>query len=139
MTYEVAHNAIRTRFAERWAALAPLVPVAWPNVTFRPPADGSWARFVIADADALQASFGSPDSNVHRHAGLVTVMLFTPLNVGDATALRLVDIATGIFRGWRDNASGVLFRRPPYARQIGSEERWHHVNVLCPFERDSLL
>lgn len=136
MSYESQHNAIRARFAAQWGSTT---PVAWPNVDFTPPDNTAWVRLNVADADTRQASFGDPGNNVHRHTGLVTVMIFTPLGQGDKEALELADQAAAIFRGWQDSSSGVLFRSPPFVRQIGSEKKWFHLNLLCPFQRDSLL
>lgn len=136
MTWEAQHNAIRDRFNTQWGATT---PVKWPNVKFTPPDGSPWVRLNVADADARQASFGDPGNNVHRHIGLVTVMIFTPLGQGDEEALELADQAAAIFRGWEDGTVGVRFRNPPYVRQIGEEKSWYHVNLLCPFERDTLF
>jgi hypothetical protein len=80
---------------------------------------------------------GDPGNNVYRHNGVVTVMIFSPVNTGEKEALALADHATAVYRGW--TGSGLRFRRPPFVRQIGPDRKWYHLNVLCPFERDSFF
>lgn len=135
MTYEAQDNALRARFEAQWDHAN--YPIAWPNVEFTPPASTAWVRFAPADAGAEIASFGDPGNNVYRHSGLLTVMIFSPLNQGDGPALALADTAAAIFRGWTDAAVGLRVRQAPFIRRIGAEKSWYHVNVLIPFERDS--
>jgi hypothetical protein len=66
-------------------------------------------------------------------------MIFAPLNKGDNAALLLADQAAAIFRGWQDATTRMRFREAPYVRQVGAEEKWYHVNVYAPFERDTLF
>lgn len=135
MTYQAQHNAIRTRFNAQWGSTT---PIAWPNVNFTPPNNSAWVRFIVEDLDAAQASFGDPSNNIHRYIGQVVIMIFTPKGQGDNQARTLSETATGIFRGWSDTASGVLFRLAPFVRDVtNSEDKWMHLNVICPFQRDS--
>lgn len=138
MSYEAQDNALRTRFSTQYA-LGTNHPVAYPNAEFTQPVDSPWLRFVVQDTEARQASMGDPGNNFYRHPGLVTVMIFTPLNQGDAEALQIADEVAAIFRNWQDPTTRVFFRRPPYVRRVGAESKWYHVNVLCPFERDTLF
>lgn len=139
MSYEAQDNAIRTRFSTQWA-LGSNHPVAYPNAELaNKPADDVWLRFSVQDGGAAQISMGDPGNNFHRHTGIVTVMIFTPLNQGDAEALQVADEVAAIFRGWQDPTTRVFFRTPPFVRRIGEDGKWYHVNVLCPFERDTLF
>lgn len=138
MSYETQDNAIRSRFATLMAGGSGL-PIAYPNVEFTQPANTPWCRLHIQDTEANQVSMGNPGNNFYRHPGLVTVMIFTPLNQGDKEALAIADEVAAIFRNWQDPTTRVFFRRPPYVRRIGAESKWYHVNVLCPFERDTLF
>ena len=136
MSYAAQHQAIREHFAASW----PDTPIAWPNAKFVIPDSEAWVRFVISDEGADQISFGSPDNNVFRYGGLVTVMVFSLMGQGDAEQLTLADKAVTTFLGWQDGTSGVLFRQPPFARQVlGRDAKWFHTNVICPFERDSFF
>ena len=134
MTYQTQHNALRTKFLQEWGTTT---PIAWPNAPFQPPTDAPWVRFVVADGTSDQKSFGAPGSNVFRYPGVVTIMIFTLLGKGDKDALLLADQACAVFRNWE--GSGIRFLQPPYVRQVpGADDKWYHVNVICPFERDSL-
>lgn len=135
--YVTQHNAIRTRFTQQWGTET---AVQWPNVKFIPPNNTSWVRFQISDSGAFNASMGDPGNNLKRYTGLVTVQIFTLLGKGDSESLRLADLATAIYRGWEDDTSRVFFREPPFARQVpgrADTDKWHQVNVVAPFERDS--
>ena len=139
MSYEDQDNAIRGRFETQYA-MGTNHPVAFANAKFEnKPTASPWMQLWIQDAGANQASFGDPGNNFYRHVGLVTVMIFTPLNQGDAEALQLGDEVTAIFRGWQDPTTRVLFRLAPYVRRVGSDGKWYQVNALMPFERDSLF
>lgn len=142
MSYEAQHNALRTRFSTEWADET---PVEWPNgPTVEPPDTDqaldplpAWVRFVIQDLEAEQASMGDPGNNVHRHEGAVIVMIFTPAGAGDQRALELADRVAAIFRGWQPPLTGLRFLRPPFVRRVGQEQKWYHINVIIPFQRDS--
>jgi hypothetical protein len=135
MTYAAVHNAIRSRFSTQWGSTTPIV---WDNVTSAPPESASWVRLNIADTDANQASFGAP-TDTFRHFGLVTIMVFSVLNVGDAAALALADTAAAVFRKWNDSTTGLRFIQSPFTRQVGVERKWFHLNVTCPFQWDGLF
>lgn len=133
MTYVIANGAIRVRFEDRWDART---PAQMPNKKFSIPTSGCWVRLKIANTGADRASMGDPGNNVERNIGQVTVQVFAPAGDGEGAALELADVVRDIFRDWVDNASGVRFRVPPYARQIGADGKWYQVNVIAPFEFD---
>lgn len=139
MSYELAHNAIRTRFVTLWGEIT---PIAFDNAKFETPANNNppdWVRLAIADSGAFQRSMGDPGNNVFRHTGIVTTQIFVKAGRGDREALQYADTAAGIFRGWEEPAVGLRFRVPPYVRQVGVDGNWYQINVLAPFERDTLL
>lgn len=135
MSYEAQHNALRTRFSTEWGAET---QVEWPNApVLQPPDTDPWVRFLIHDMEASQVSMGDPGNNVHRHEGAVVIMIFTPAGAGDQRALELADRAAAIFRGWQAPGTGLRFLRPPFVRRVGQEQKWYHINVFVPFERDA--
>lgn len=138
MTYEAEGNAIRTRFSVQWD-LGSDHPTAYPNAEFTKPTNSPWLKLIMDGAGARQVSMGDPGNNFHRHTGLLTFMIFTPLNQGDKEALAIADEVAAIFRGWQDPTTRVFFRLPPFVRKVGPEGKWYHINLLCPFERDSLF
>lgn len=129
--YAKQHSALRARFISQWGQTT---PVAFPNVAFAP-TGGSWVRLVIQDATALNAEIGSRGRNLVKHVGNVIVMIFTLKDLGDNAGLVLADKVMDIFRGWQDIESGIRFYEAPYMRTVGIEDKWHHINVFCPFER----
>lgn len=132
MSYQATHNAIRTRFAAQWTT----TPIAYPNVEFTPPAgDTGWVRLTIEDADAFQVSMGAP-TNFYRHPGLIIVSVFVPLNRGDKQALEYADSIAAIFRSWQTTGIRAC---APTVKRIGPDDKWYHVNVVVPFERDTLF
>ena len=134
MTYEAAHNAIRTRMNSQFSAPA---QVAYPNAQFTPPVDDdtTWVRLAILDGQSRQASMGAA-SNMHRHPGIVVVSIFAPLNRGDKSALETVDEVSAIFRNWRDASTRLRFFSPE-VEHIGTEDKWYQINVSFMFERDT--
>jgi len=133
MSFADAHKAIRQRFSDEWGALT---DVQYPNVAFKQPRETPWVRLTVEDASASWASFGDPGNNVERNQGQVTVQIFTPSGTGEGKALELADTAKAVFRSWSDASSGVRFLVPPYARQVGVEDKWYQVNVVAPFRFD---
>lgn len=136
--YETQDNALRDRFNTEWADAT---PVQWPNVDFKAPEDANgnpqeYVRFVVEDIEAEQASMGDPGNNVYRHSGAVVLMIFTPAGAGDQRALELADRAAAIFRGWQTQNTGLRFKAP-FVRRVGQEQKWYHINVLVPFQRDA--
>lgn len=136
MSYEAAHSAIRVRFATQWGATT---PSQMPGVKFDAPDDEAWVRLNIDPAGASWASMGDPDNNVERNTGLVTVQVFVPSGEGEGQALELADQVRSVFRSWTDVTSRVRFRVPPFARKIGTEGKWHQINVVAPFEFDDFV
>lgn len=132
MSYVAAHNAIRARFNAQWGSTTPII---WDNAIGVPP-ETAWVRFVVADGSASQITFGAA-TDLFRHLGMATIMIFSPANAGDGAALALADTALAVFRKWSDLTSGVKFLQSPYAQTVGLEGKWFHVNVLCPFQWDA--
>jgi len=136
MTFEAQHEALRTRFNTVWGATT---PIAWPNIDFKPPNRAPWVKFRILDKDANQASFGTPNNNFFRYVGVVQMIVFTPLGEGEKEALELVDLADTVYKNW-SHSSGVRFLNPPRVQTVGEEaDKWHQVNIIAPFSRDSLF
>ncbi len=132
MSYQTTHNAIRKRLKDNWTT----TPIAYQNVEFTPPVgDTGWVRLTVEDADAFQASMGGT-TNFYRHPGLIIVSVFVPLNRGDKQALEYADSISAIFRSWQ--TTGIRFYAPTVKR-IGADDKWYHVNVVVPFERDTLF
>lgn len=129
-------EAIGALFKATWPTNT---PVAWPNRKFTPP-NGNWVRLTVLAGDSFQLTIGS-GLNWFRHAGIVVVQCFTPLDIGDYEGRRLADIAAGIFR--RQNIEGAvgiegLQFKTPQVRVVGPDGSWFQVNCETEFYRDSL-
>ena len=132
MTYVVAHASIRARFETQWGGTT---AVQYPNQKFIVP-DAPWVRLNIVSAGSDWAGFGDPGNNPERNFGQVTIQIFTESGEGEGAGLALADTARGVFRQWRDAASGVRVLVPPYARQVGIDGKWYQINVVAPFQFD---
>jgi hypothetical protein len=112
--------------------------VQYRNQKFKPTDGTSWVRLTVINADARQASFGD-ETNFYRHPGTVIVSIFAPIAKGDKEALQLADTVANIFRNWSHSATGIRFQVPPSIKTIGEDKPWFHVNVICPYIRDTLF
>lgn len=139
MGYDTEAAAIRARFYAEWGNTT---PIAWPNVSFTPPASpkAPWVRLTILPADARQASAAVPGQRTLRSVGQIIVQVFVPEGGGDGQAEALAEQACAIFRGVR--ADGIRYQglrgEAPRARTIGNDGRgWYQVNAEIPYQRDS--
>jgi hypothetical protein len=135
----VSYASERAAIEGRWQTAALVATTAYEGVPFNvptPPGSASWARLTIRDGEAFQATLGSPNSNVHRHPGVIIVQLFTPSGVGTNDARALADTAATLFR----NAvfDGVHCLAASVA-VIGVDGPWLQTNVSIPFYRDEFL
>ena len=129
MSYETAHNTIRTHFGTQIED-AQSVYVLYDNVEDGHPADTKWVRMSILDGEAFQSEIGA--SPKFRHPGIMEVQVFVPVHEGDKTALTLADQIVTAFR--RTTISGSVVFRTPSVLTVGSTGgKWWQVNVTCPF------
>lgn len=138
MSYRVAHNALRDRFAVQWANA---LPVAWPNVSFTVPSPASsWCRFNISDTiddiAGSQISIGGR-TNINRYTGTIIVQLFGPLDKGNGALLGHADTILGIFGNW----GGVNIQcRRGFIKDIGPDGNgFYQINVVVPFVRNEII
>jgi len=127
--FESAANTIRQELANNVTAY----DIAWPNVSFTPPADAPWLRFTITEGTANTPAFGS--GVVYRHPGNVIVQVFVPANEGDGRARSIADTVAAVYRGKR-LTPGIRFFDAPYVNTVGRDGDWFQVNVVAPFEYD---
>jgi hypothetical protein len=82
MSLAIIRKAFETRL-KTWAdAQTPAIPVAWPNVTFTPPA-GRYVRAFVLPADTTSDTL----DKLHRaYTGIFQVSLCMPLNTGSGSA-----------------------------------------------------
>ena len=124
-----ALQAIESRFTGAWTH----TPFVFGNKSYDPNINQDWVRLTVLDGDGFQISLGV--NSLDRHAGVVSIQIFTVVNQGEERSRWLVDKATEIFR--KVSFSGLLFRVPNVDR-VGADGTWFQMNVDCPFQRDEL-
>ena len=130
MSTPEAVSLFRQHFDREWAKRT---PVAWPNVDFEPPEDGTaWVRFSVRAGGADQADMGAERVR-DRYDGVIYVQIMTPKGTGDGDGLELAQAAATILHGIR--ASGVLIRVPT-VRPVGPDGAWYQTNVEAPYQVD---
>ena len=130
MNFSQAEAAIRAHFNTGWAGAT---SIAWPDVSFTPPAD-TWVRFAMKNNDSYQASIGSPSSNMFRRKGVVFIQVFQPEGIGSTDARAKADLAADIFIS--NGLSGFRFSKVN-AKDIGADGAgYYQWNVTAEFEYD---
>lgn len=135
MSYESERAAIEGRWAAQWTATAS----DYEGVAFtvpNPAAGNSWARIRILNGTAVQASTGAPNSNVHRHPGVIVINLFSPSGVGTKAARALGDTAAAIFR---NQVFGGVHCLAASVASNGVDGPWLQTTISIPFYRDEFL
>ncbi|PHR58816.1 MAG: hypothetical protein COA47_10445 [Robiginitomaculum sp.] len=56
--------------------------IAYPNVKFSPTMETRWLSIIVLSGGAGQESLGSKGNRKYKRAGLITVMVMTPLYTG---------------------------------------------------------
>lgn len=131
MRHAEARAEIESRFAALWSA----TPVAFENVGFEPPADGSaWVRLTVASDGTALASIGGPPRR-WRCRGRVLLEFHAPAGSGSRGAHRLADDALDLFAAWPAGDLVFLAGSPEPAVQAGALYR---VPVTVPFHHDDL-
>lgn len=89
--------SIQTALLARAASLvlSPAHPVAWPNVSFTPPASKKYLRVSHLPNTTDRLFVGNADP--HRHQGILQIMVCAPLNSGEAAARELAGVVANHF------------------------------------------
>lgn len=144
MSFLYISKAIKQIWADGWN---PTNGIAfWENeVIEQRPSNIPWLRISIRDGDAQQISLGKP--SLDRHASVLFVQVFVPINEGVDRARWLADKVAAIFRKKSVNqGNGSLIFDVPYciiANTLGEETDivntgWWQITVLCPFTYDEV-
>ncbi len=138
-TIEDVRRALALHFETGWQdeAGGARTPVAWPNVSFSPPADAAWVRFTLLPAEARRHLITGQRETGQRITGLVVIQVFTPAGAGDGEAMTLAGVAGDLWTERRIEAlpgRDPLFTFVPEIRVIGAAREWFQVNVTIPFE-----
>lgn len=130
MSFVTAENDVQGWFNTKWNGLT---PIAWPDVDFNHP-NQTWVRFNMKNNLGFQASAGSPDSNMYRRTGVVTIQVFQKENKGGTDARAKANAAANYFLD--NDLSGYEFYNVN-AREIGNDGHgWYQWNVTAEYRYD---
>lgn len=137
-----AEDDILSVFKTAWdAQTAPVPPVAYDNVAFNQPGDGSaWVRVQVKHNPGAggQATIGGdPGNRRFCRYGLVVCELYVPNGKGKSAYTGFVETILKAFEGKSARNGGAYFFnvRP---QEIGQEGDWFKVNVIVEFSWDQI-
>ena len=112
-------NAYLIALESRFNALWTDTPVCYDNTPFSVPDPAApWVRFEVYDGEVVRTSLG-PTYN-QRAVGTVFVSVYTPKDIGSATARGLVDKVLDIYRKYQvTTPNGVLTMFDAQVKRIG--------------------
>lgn len=102
----IAQAAVFTAFADAWASRT---PIAWPNAPFTPPAK-VWVKVDLTWADGVPSTMGPVAARRNSIAGLLTVGVYGPRDVGGKGVMDVADDVRDVFN--RLTVDGVRFDVP---------------------------
>ncbi len=107
------------------AGEAGALPIAWPNISFTPPATGKWLRVDFIPNRVDRVSIGSAEP--HRLRGLMQVSVMWPLGQGTDAAADIAGAIVGLFPAdlvlWDGDLRVRVVQRPAVAGAIVEEQR----------------
>lgn len=130
-TYGDEQAAITRRLDQYWGDRTPVV---WPN-SARKPEGQAHLEVRIINSEAFNNAMSAVQQEI-RHPGLLRVHVRVPLGSGDGNARDYGDVICDAFRNVTFDR--ITFRAPTL-RDLGRDGAWHHVQVDCPFHRDSII
>lgn len=133
-SFEIEREAINSMFDTVWGNTTPIkrTNLAAPKVTDVK----NYVALTYQTGQALQASV--QENALHRYPGLVIVQVFQKEDTGTSELRQLVGKVAEIFRRKDVIVPGPACLRfeTPYPLEVGANNGWYQVNVVCPFTRD---
>jgi len=125
MSFADERKDIESRFSTNWSTTS----IAWGNADFNTPNNAEWVRFSILNGNTAYRALGG----LKRHTGVISVQIFAPANSGTNTLRGYADTIANIFDGkkFSDVVCDVASMQT-----IGTDDRWHQINVNIPYWRD---
>lgn len=117
--------------------LTPAMAVAWPDVSFEPPAQG-YLRPSLIPNTVSQVTLGTTGKN--RHRGLFQVSVFWKRNAGELVPREKADLVAARFkRGIDIDANGLTIRiyRPPVVAATFEDGAYSHTPVTISYQVDA--
>ena len=133
--FAAMNEAIRNRFKVEVTTVKKL-PTHYDNQEFKDkPENKIWCRLAVVHGESNQRELGPVASRNFRSVGIMTAMLFFPLNKGEKALMEMADFIADQFTGITD--AGVTYRAPSVSR-VSRAGNWWQVNVTVPFFSDRL-
>lgn len=136
--YDSIRQALALHFQDNWKdGDDPRTPIAWPNVSFEPPALAPWVRLTLVFSEARRALLTGDRETGQRIVGLVIVQVFTPAGGGDGPCFALADAIADV---WKERRIEIVPGSEPIVTGVsepvvvGASREWFQVNVSTPFE-----
>jgi hypothetical protein len=130
MTFKNEERDIVSRFKTNWASTT---SIKYDNVDFTPTPGESFVELEIHNGSQIPVSLGGISATLYRGVGIISINIYTALNIGTQTGKNLADTAAAIFRG--QTFSGITCRGADVTR-LGESNGWFAHNVSIPFFRD---
>ena len=105
MSLDNDRKVVEELLEDNWAT----TDIAWDGVEYTPTPGTSWIRCTILPGEDQYLT-----TDEYRQVGLVVIQIFTPDNIGSATARGYADTLSGIFREVK--TGNTLFRMPTISR-----------------------
>lgn len=125
--YEIVTNAI-TKYFDNFAT-SNGIAVHYDNDPTESPVDQVWCKIHVDFGEKIITGIGQ--EVLSRVVGILNIIIYSPIGIGVANALNIVDIVTSGFRLIIIDTA-IKFQVPKI-RRIGRVEDNYQVNVLCPF------
>ncbi len=130
MTFKNEQRDIESRFQTQWGSTT---SIKYDNVDFTPTPNTSWVELQVHTGDQIPVSLGGVGATQYRGVGIISINIYTALNIGSQTGKNLADTAAAIFRG--QTFSGIICRGADVTR-LGEDNGWFVYNVSIPYFRD---
>ena len=125
MSFVNERLAIEDRLQEYWS----YTDIAWVNVDFDVPNNKDWIKLNILNGSSSYRAI----NGLKRHAGVILIQVFTPVNTGTNKVREYSDTIASIFdsKTFSDVVCDVAS-----IVTIGADDRFYQVNVTIPYWRD---
>jgi hypothetical protein len=135
MSFSDERIAIEKRLNDRWTT----TPIAFENVPFSAPNDGSYVALDLLTGDGQQQDIAS--NARHRFVGVIQVRVVVPAHQGSSTARGYADTIAGYFRGatFSHGSSGDIVCRTPSINQLGITDGQYTLAIRIPYYRDAIF
>jgi hypothetical protein len=130
MTFKNEQRDIEQRFQNNWGSTT---TVKYDNVNFTPTPDTSWVEIQVHNGDQIPVSLGGVTATLYRGVGIISINIYTALNIGSQTGKDLADTAAAIFRG---QTFSTITCRGANIQRLGESNGWFVYNVSIPYFRD---